>query len=204
MLVSGDWCYPVCARDTGMYIAVLFTASLLFAMYGKWGRATSFSSRSVTSVVVLLFLPFAVDGVGSYAGLWESSNLMRYITGACAGISMGTLLAWGVMAPVQKEGEGGARFLSRRMHVATWLIGSVSACILFLAIHPRIAVIGPMVTCASMLFTLTLVNLLLIALATGAGLCERGRDGTVGALAVAVFLGILEIVLMAMMRQMLS
>ena len=53
----------------------------------------------VRAVVVgaLLIVPMALDGVGSYAHIYETTNLIRFITGYLCGMGMGVIVSGGIV-----------------------------------------------------------------------------------------------------------
>ncbi|MDD5448745.1 MAG: DUF2085 domain-containing protein [Actinomycetota bacterium] len=86
----GGKALPVCARDTGTFIGFTFCFVLLLAFNGL-GKGR-YPSRLKVIVICLLLLPTIVDGVTSYAGLRETSNAVRLITGSCAGVALAALV----------------------------------------------------------------------------------------------------------------
>ncbi len=87
--------FPLCARCTGMYLGALL--SLLFHFFR--GRQRGFPPLAVLLVLGLLFLAFALDGVNSFAQaflpqltFYQTTNLLRLITGFGAGICIGAVL----------------------------------------------------------------------------------------------------------------
>ncbi len=87
---------PLCARCTGMYLGAL----LSLAFHFRQGKLGSLPPRKVLIPLGLLFLAFALDGLNSSAAslglrwkLYEATNLSRLITGTCAGIVIGAVLA---------------------------------------------------------------------------------------------------------------
>ncbi|MFA5049443.1 MAG: DUF2085 domain-containing protein [Candidatus Micrarchaeia archaeon] len=75
--------FPVCARDTGFY---------LFAFLG--GIALFFLKKYKSDYVphpiwlILAIIPMALDGGTQLIGLQESTNIIRFTTGAIAGIAL--------------------------------------------------------------------------------------------------------------------
>lgn len=89
---------PLCARCTGIYIGAFFA----FCFFFLKKRMQAGKSFTVTQAVLtgLAILPVGVDGVGSYLGFWESSQLMRILTGSLVGaIVPGFLLMAGNFDP---------------------------------------------------------------------------------------------------------
>lgn len=80
---------PLCARCTGLYIGVFF--SFCFFIWKKRLKGNLPFCTQAAAGSMLALLPIAADGFCSYAGLWESSQLLRVLTGASAGAVMPAL-----------------------------------------------------------------------------------------------------------------
>ncbi len=74
---------PLCARCTGIYMGAFFA----FCFFFLRKRIQAGKSFTLTQAVLtgLAILPVGVDGVGSYLGFWESSQLMRILSGSLVG-----------------------------------------------------------------------------------------------------------------------
>lgn len=86
----------LCARCTGMYLGGLLTLTYLAV---RKPRAAQFPKIPYIIAMVVFFLLWAGDGVNSFASeilrhpfLYEPQNILRLITGALMGISLGSLL----------------------------------------------------------------------------------------------------------------
>lgn len=73
----------VCARDTGIYIGIFST--LLYLHLFKRKTGITIPRVKVSLSLLLLMVPLMADGLGSYAGLFESTNPRRLITGISFG-----------------------------------------------------------------------------------------------------------------------
>jgi len=78
--------FVVCSRDSAMYFGMVFA-----------GFAFLYLRRRIKETPSLLFLilgmiPMGIDGTGQLFGLWESTNMMRAITGFIAGAVIGFYL----------------------------------------------------------------------------------------------------------------
>jgi uncharacterized membrane protein len=80
---------PVCARDVSIYIATAL--GLLFFRLKGYG-AREFKMNYV--LLVLLFLPTALDGFTQLFGFRESTNLLRLIAGFPYGIGYAYIIVW--------------------------------------------------------------------------------------------------------------
>ena len=74
---------PLCARCTGIYTGVFFAFCFLF-LKKRMERGASFSAKEA-ALTAFAVLPVGVDGIGSYLGFWESSQLLRILTGSMVG-----------------------------------------------------------------------------------------------------------------------
>lgn len=91
-----DHQFPLCARCTGMYLGALL--ALLPQLIR--GRKNKFPPPVVLAALGLLFAAFAADGLNSFAGTflpfrlpYQTTNLLRLITGLGAGLCIGAVLA---------------------------------------------------------------------------------------------------------------
>lgn len=75
---------PVCARDMGIY-AGIFTAALFIILFKRL-NAQRPPSVGLSVVFCLMMLPMILDGVLSYAGITESNNTTRIISGVLFGL----------------------------------------------------------------------------------------------------------------------
>ena len=95
---------PLCARCTGIYTGVFF-AFCFFYLKKRMNAGTPFSLLQAI-LTGLVILPVGIDGVGSYLGFWESSQLMRVLTGSLVGsIAPGFLLIAGNFDPKRENTE---------------------------------------------------------------------------------------------------
>ena len=79
----GNMQSPLCARCTGIEAGVFFGILFLWGKKRKDGNEPF--SLPCAVLLALSFLPFALDGAGSYLGFWESNHFRRVWTGAMAG-----------------------------------------------------------------------------------------------------------------------
>lgn len=86
----------LCARCTGMYLGGLLTLTYLAV---RKPRASQFPKLPYIVAMIVFFFLWAGDGVNSFASemlgqpfLYEPQNILRLITGALMGISLGSLL----------------------------------------------------------------------------------------------------------------
>nr|WP_277398307.1 DUF2085 domain-containing protein [Neobacillus citreus] len=73
----------ICARDTGIYIGIFSTHIYLHLVKRK--VAVTIPTVKTSFFLLLFMVPLMIDGVGSYAHLFESTNARRLVTGICFG-----------------------------------------------------------------------------------------------------------------------
>ncbi|MBM7652044.1 DUF2085 domain-containing protein [Neobacillus cucumis] len=78
LLASGKT-LSVCARDTGIYLGIFSTFIYLFLL--KRNQIITIPSIKVSFFLLLFMVPMMIDGLGSYAHLFESNNERRLLTG---------------------------------------------------------------------------------------------------------------------------
>lgn len=83
--VGGEIGYkiPVCARDIGIYFAMLAGLAVL-----PFVRKVENEKIPDKWLLVLALIPIAIDGGGQLLGFWESTNAIRLWTGAVAGFAL--------------------------------------------------------------------------------------------------------------------
>ena len=77
---------PVCARCTGIYAGIFFSMVFFFIFGRMKGNKPYATSGMILGACA--FMPISIDGFFSYLGFWESTQLLRVITGALAGASL--------------------------------------------------------------------------------------------------------------------
>ena len=101
---------PVCARDVSIYIATAL--GLIFFRLKGFGTK-EFKMNYV--LLVLLFIPTALDGFTQLFGFRESTNLLRLIAGFLFGVSYAYIIVWAlpliyvllelIITAVKKDGD---------------------------------------------------------------------------------------------------
>ncbi len=82
---------PLCARCTGIYLGALSTVALLSVLRR---RSIGLPAWPIVEVLGVFFAAMALDGTNSTLssfglGWWDSTNLIRVITGSLAGVAVG-------------------------------------------------------------------------------------------------------------------
>ncbi|MDA3937144.1 MAG: DUF2085 domain-containing protein [Actinomycetota bacterium] len=153
---------PVCARDTGIYLG--FAVSLLVIAVVSRGRRPQETPRLWLVLVGLAFLgAMALDGVSSYAGLRETTNDIRLITGILAGYSL-TLAFAPILNGQLWRRPGPERVLGRGSEAIVWLVTVPLLFVLVSWVLPVLGVVYPVLVAAGILFTFSAVNLAIVCL----------------------------------------
>lgn len=101
---------PVCARCTGIEAGIVFGVLFFWLSGRKDGNRPFFAPTAV--LLAVSFLPIAVDGIGSYLGFWESTQLRRVVTGAMAGY---TIVPWFLLAGNFQPGKENVKPIFRHI-----------------------------------------------------------------------------------------
>ena len=97
--IWGAGTMPLCARCTGIYMGVFF--ALCFFLWKKRLDGNKPFTTKQSMLMLLCIVPMAADGFCSYAGLWESNQFLRILTGSLIGaVVPGLLLLAGNFDPV--------------------------------------------------------------------------------------------------------
>jgi uncharacterized membrane protein len=195
---SGGYQLPVCARDTGLYLGFIAALAALWLLHR--GEKPTVPPRWPILVLLGLFIAsMAFDGVTSYAGLRETTNTLRLITGLLTGWALATIVVPMLNAQLWADaGEG--RLLAGGRRVAGWLGALVATYGLVAYLLPQTGLVYPLISVAAILVTFTCVNLVLVCLI---GPLERRarrlRDATLQ-IALAFGLTLLELGAAAWLR----
>jgi len=123
----GGYQMPVCARDMGIYLG--FLVVFAYWMIGRRYRNGDRPDVVVFTAVMIGVLAFAVDALSSYAGLRETTNTLRLISGLLMGAAIGFLLLSALSA--MQEGDRKNRSFSWKdlpiIYLAILLIFLVSS-----------------------------------------------------------------------------
>ena len=77
--------FPVCARCTGFYIALVLYFIYTYYYYVDYNPL-------LLTIAVLLLLPAGIDGTTQLFELRESNNILRLITGLMGGLGLGIIV----------------------------------------------------------------------------------------------------------------
>ena len=166
-LQSDGLYFAVCARDTGIHIG--FAVALAVALFGFLRRHRlhkpvpgDLPVMPVMLALLLALVPMALDGFSSYMGLRETTNLMRYVTGAIAGIGLGTLFAPALAASSAFTDHDRPAF-SKAPELFWQLAGSTVLAALFYLLHPLLAALAPLIAIIALLAVFVSINMLVLA-----------------------------------------
>lgn len=77
--------FPVCARCTGFYIALVLYFIYTYYFYVDYNQL-------LLTIAVLLLVPAGIDGTTQLFELRESNNILRLITGLMGGLGLGIIV----------------------------------------------------------------------------------------------------------------
>ncbi len=121
---------PVCARDAGL-LAGFFLVLLILALPGRRGAAWPRKAVLVACGLGIGWLAF--DGLSSYVGVRETSNVLRFLSGLAGGAGLAVPLA--VLFNRYVLGESRERSIFTRLRAGAIATVLVALCLLFL-LHP--------------------------------------------------------------------
>jgi uncharacterized membrane protein len=82
---------PFCARDVAIYTAMAIGVGLsVFPRMPFYDRVNNLKWQWL----LLALVPIGIDGTGQLLGYWESTNLMRFLTGGLCGLVVGIALGF--------------------------------------------------------------------------------------------------------------
>lgn len=135
-LTAGNMVLPVCARDTGIYAGILTSYAAIILL--RRLRAQKPPGLAAAFVMVLMMVPMMADGALSYAGLIETNNTARLLTGLSFGLPIPFFLV--PAANFRIDGENKRPVLKKWYEfAAVCLAGAVLSMMLLYGIVPYIA-----------------------------------------------------------------
>lgn len=153
---------PVCARDTGIYVGFALALALVALLHA--GERP----RGFPPVLAWLFMSAFLgamgwDGVSSYAGLRETTNDLRLITGLGVGFSAAAIVFPMLQDELWRHQSPG-RVLEPPWRLTTWLAGVPVSFLLIRFVGPVLGAVYPVIVAASIVVTLASINLVMIAM----------------------------------------
>ena len=190
---AGGYQLPVCARDTGIYFGFVISL-LVIAAFERGRRGTSLPKPWVLALGGALFAFMVWDGVTSYAGLRQTTNDLRLLTGLCAGFALALVVVPLLDSQLWRTSSDG-RVLDGARQVLAWIVAIPVSFVLLRYAAPFLGVVYPLLTAAAILATFTAVNLVLVLLAPRFERCAVHVRDAWPALAIALALAFVEIAL---------
>ena len=153
---------PVCARDEGIYVG--FIVAILVISLLQRGRRPSGASPWWVILILLGFIAaMAFDGVTSYAGLRETTNEIRLVTGLMAGFAIGAFTLPLVNGQLWRQ-PGPDRVLGRPLNLRLFMLALPATFALIEWVMPRLGVLHPVSVAVAILATFTTVCLVMVCL----------------------------------------
>lgn len=159
--IAGGLQAPVCARDTGIYVGFAVGFALLTLLHQD--RPRGLPPRHVWIVSALWLALMAWDGITSYSGLRETVNGIRLISGLGVGFSAAALILPMLNDEVWRESSA-ARVLEPAWRFWTWLLAIPLTWALMTYLGPLLGAAWILAIALSVPVTLTLINLVIIAI----------------------------------------
>ncbi|MHB1323638.1 MAG: DUF2085 domain-containing protein [Coriobacteriia bacterium] len=197
-LFAGGYQLPVCARDTGIYIGFAI-GLLVLSVLARGAKPIDLPRWPVLAIVGLFIAAMGFDGVTSYAGLRQTTNDIRLITGLMTGWGLSALTLPMLNSQIWAT-SGHGRVPEGLPQILVWLGGLGASFVLARWLMPLMGVLYPILLVLAILVTFSAVNLVFVGLMP---LFERRavrlRDAT-PALLVAVGLTFVELAAVAWLR----
>jgi uncharacterized membrane protein len=90
LLLNGNQ-MPFCARCVSIY--TFMAVGIALTVFPRMPRYDRINDLKAWWLIIAL-VPIGIDGVGQLLGFWESTNLMRFITGGLCGLVVGIALGF--------------------------------------------------------------------------------------------------------------
>jgi uncharacterized membrane protein len=159
--MAGGLQAPVCARDTGIYVGFVVGFALLALI--QRDRPTGLPRAHVWVVMGLLLALMGWDGITSYAGLRNTFNEIRLITGLGVGFSASALVV-SMLNDVLWRESSSERVLDPFWRFAAWLAAIPMTWAAVTYVGPRAGIAFILFIAACIPATLTLVNLVIVGM----------------------------------------
>lgn len=199
--IAGGLQLPVCARDTGIYIGFAVSLAVVALLHGR-SRPTGFPHPRTWLVMAVFVGLMAWDGITSYAGLRETTNDLRLFTGLAAGFAMAV-----VVAPILNDElwrtASRERVLEPIWRLAVWVAVLPVSYLIIRSGGPLLGIGYASITAAAIIFTLSCVNLIVVAMLPTFDRRAESLFDLVPAIVIAVIIAVVEIWLAGILRQLL-
>jgi len=159
---GGGFQLPVCARDTGIYIGFAL-GLLMLRLLSARTRPSELPRWPVLLLIGLFVGAMGFDGVTSYAGLRETTNDIRLLTGLMTGWGLSALTFPMVNAQVWAV-PGDQRVPDGWPRTAMWIAGLAATFVLTRWILPLTGALYPVALVVAIFVTFGAVNLVFVGL----------------------------------------
>jgi len=196
--IAGGLQAPVCARDTGIYVGVLISLVVVAALH-RGERPREFPPLRVWAILALLVAAMGWDGVTSYAGLRDSNNLLRLVTGLGTGYAVGVVLVPMLNDELWSR-SGTGRVLGSLRGLAVWLVTLPLATAALWWGAPLLGAVYPLAVALCIVVTLALVNLVLVGMLPWFDRRAERLTQLLRPFVIAVFIAFAEIAFAGLLR----
>jgi uncharacterized membrane protein len=160
---AGGLYFGVCARDTGLYLGLVFTLGILIVWYARTRlKPAALPPAWAVVICVALAVPMAIDGASSYLGLRETTNLLRYTTGYLCGMGVAVLASGGLFGLWQnvnvKQSAVGTPSSFSVLLVASCAVGAA-----FVMAYPLLGIAAPLFAFVCQWAVFVLITLLVLS-----------------------------------------
>ncbi|MDZ4178446.1 MAG: DUF2085 domain-containing protein [Coriobacteriia bacterium] len=153
---------PVCARDTGIYMGFAIALGMLWLLGGR-RRPTGMPPWPTTLALTFFVLLMVLDGVTSYAGLRNTTNELRMLTGLATGFAIAALTVPLLNAQLWARSSRD-RLLGSPLHALGFFISFPLAYGVVWYIAPLSGVVYVWLVALVIVVTFTTVNLVIVTL----------------------------------------
>jgi len=161
---AGGYLFSACARDTGIYLGFFFAIIMAFVVYAHQEKKPG-DLPPIRYILILLLLavPFAVDGLTSYLGLRDTTNTIRYFTGLSLGVGIGILIV-PLLFALRKDADTKQKAFANKQLAVIHLGLSLVAGVVFFFVYPLCSPVSPFFAVLAFLSIPFSINLILITL----------------------------------------
>ena len=154
---------PVCSRCTGIYIGIIFSATLILLFERK--IKTQFSGWKITAIMVILFAAMAAESGLSLLKIIPSYNTARFLTGYAVGWFLPLLILPLLNSVVFRPGIClREQYLKKQGHFIIWIFSGTALGFIFLVAYKQIILFWSIIAVAGLvLFVAALILILVFA-----------------------------------------
>ncbi len=158
---AGGHQLPVCARDTGIYVGFVVSLALI-ALLDRGRRRPGSPPAWLLAVGAAFVLAMLWDGVTSYAGLRETTNLLRLATGVGTGFALTLAIAPVLNTQLWTE-PGSGRVLGEWADGVAWCLAVPLTVAALWWGGPLLGAGYALAVAVAVLVTFTVVNLVVVS-----------------------------------------